>query len=698
MSSSLNASNHGDITALRLKLKTNGFSPIPVNGKIPLVSGWQTMLDASDDEISRWAAKHSSSLNTGIITKRAPTIDVDILHEEAASAVEALVREGFGSGRGRLLRRIGLPPKRAFVFRTEEPFTKLFARFKAPDGTSHKVEILCDGQQVVVAGIHPDARKPYAWDGGEPWSVARPELVELTETSARSFLADAAELLAERFGFTLVAGTVRDEAEREMMLNRDAGRGTSDDPDDSFPPPERAEVVAALAAVPSDDENIWFEVGCALQWCVRYEALQGDFARKLFHRWSVRSGKYKETECWKKWEHCGTQHARGGFTVATIFHYADQHQPEWREQYRRAKEEAREEDQAEAEQPRTKELLQSSAEFVANYTPPDYLVDGLIQRRYVYSLTAPTGDGKTCVVLLLALLCALGKSLGSREVDKGRVLFFAGENPDDVRARWIKLCEEMNVDPNTVDVFFLPGSPPISNKEIRKRINEESARKGPFGLLIVDTSAAYFKGDDENSNAQLGEHARMLRSFVNLPGGPTVIVTCHPVKNPDRTNLLPRGGGAFLAEVDGNLVLVREPGRMSVEMHWHGKFRGPDFAPMPFKLASSTSDKLKDTKGRPVWTVTAHPMTEAEGAAMQAAGRSREDQLLTLLHSQHGLSMRDMAKELGWTYQTGEPNQSLVQRILKSLEKDKLVQNKRGTYSLTSKGREAVGEIRDPTL
>src|SRR5215831_356020 len=238
MSSSLNASSHGDITALRLKLKANGFSPIPVNGKIPLVSGWQTMLDVPDDEISRWPAKHSSSLNTGIITKRAPTIDVDILHEEAAAAVEALVRERFGSGAGRLLRRTGLAPKRAFVFRTEEPFTKLFARFKAPDGTSHKFEILCDGQQVVVAGIHPDARKPYAWNGGEPWSVARSELPELTEASARAFLADATTLLEERFGFTLVAGTVRDEAEREMILNRDAGRGTSADPDDSLPPPE----------------------------------------------------------------------------------------------------------------------------------------------------------------------------------------------------------------------------------------------------------------------------------------------------------------------------------------------------------------------------------------------------------------------------------------------------------------------------
>jgi hypothetical protein len=38
-------------------------------------------------------------------------------------------------------------------------------------------------------------------------------------------------------------------------------------------------------------------------------------------------------------------------------------------------------------------LLQTSAEFVANFVPPDYLIDGWLQRRFVYSFTAPTGSG-----------------------------------------------------------------------------------------------------------------------------------------------------------------------------------------------------------------------------------------------------------------------------------------------------------------
>ena len=71
--------------------------------------------------------------------------------------------------------------------------------------------------------------------------------------------------------------------------------------------------------------------------------------------------------------------------------------------------------------------------------------------------------------------------------------------------------------------------------------------------------------------------------YVNLPGSPTVITSCHPVKNADPDNLMPRGGGAFLAEVDGNLVCIGQPGGSLVKVHWHSKFRGPDFTPVPFK-------------------------------------------------------------------------------------------------------------------
>jgi hypothetical protein len=343
-------------------------------------------------------------------------------------------------------------------------------------------------------------------------------------------------------------------------------------------------------------------------------------------------------------------------------------------------------------------LMQTSAEFVAGFVPPDYLIDGLLQRRYVYSLTAPTGSGKTAIALLIAIHVARGMSLAGQEVEKGRVLFFAGENPDDVRTRWILLCEKMGEDPDTMDVVFMPFTVNLSEKEIREQIDEEAGKHGPFSLLIVDTSASYYSGNDENDNVALGNHARMLRTFVELPGGPTILVTCHPTKTPNMENLLPRGGGAFLAEVDGNLVCLKDTSAMVVEVTTHGKFRGPEFAPFSFKLARSQSEKLIDSKGRMIWSIFAQSITSEEREAIEEAGHVEQDELLRAMLDQPGRSLVQLAEHLLWLTMKGDPNKTKVYRMMRDLQKIKLVEQRRdGHYVLTDKGqKEAEKTPEDP--
>ena len=334
-------------------------------------------------------------------------------------------------------------------------------------------------------------------------------------------------------------------------------------------------------------------------------------------------------------------------------------------------------------------LIVTTAEFVTGFTPPDYLIDGLIQRRFLYSMTAPTNTGKTAIALRIAAHVDLGLPLAGREVDRGRVLFFAGENPDDVRMRWIKLLEEMQIEPEQSRVFWRAGSLQLSNQELRRRIDAEGAKHGPFALVFVDTSAAFFSGEDENSNTQMGAHARTLRSLVNLPGGPTVIVTCHPIKSPNNDNLLPRGGGAFIAEVDGNLVCIKQSDSQVVELHWQGKFRGPDFAPIPFQINVGKSAKLVDSKGRAISTVTARPISQVEVAEADAAAGFRQDRLLEALQKEPGASLADLAKALRWFYQNGEPNKTLVNRTLKALETARLVKKDGRRWVVTKAGQKA---------
>jgi Bifunctional DNA primase/polymerase, N-terminal/AAA domain/Primase C terminal 2 (PriCT-2) len=446
-----------------------------------------------------------------------------------------------------------------------------------------------------------------------------------------------------------------------------------------------------LEVLPNNDVcwEEWNEVGMAT-----WAGAPNDGGLALFDAWSQKSSKYMEkikgttgkqrtAKKWKDYFKCPPTDRPGHpkITVGKLFYLCDQVEPSWRKRYEVSR----------AEAPLKTKLMQSSAEFVAGFVPPDYLIDGLLQRRFVYSFTAPTGFGKTAIALLIALRVAVGRPLAGREVVQGRVLFFAGENPDDIRTRWIKLCEEMGHDPDNMDVVFMPFTPNLSQAAIRKQIDAEAAEHGPFALLIVDTSAAYYTGNDENDNVQLGAHARMLRSFVDLPGGPTVLVTCHPTKNFDLNNLLPRGGGAFLAEVDGNLVCIKDPGTMVAEVTTHGKFRGPEFAPFAFRLIAGTSEKLVDTKGRMIWTVFAQSISSEEQEQIQEQGHRNQDAVLRAMLDHPGSSLRELADHLCWLTMDGHPNKGRVHRTILELAKakPKLVEQKRdGHYALTDKGIE----------
>src|SRR5262249_46489693 len=163
-----------------------------------------------------WDKTWPNATNTGALTRRMPSLDVDILDADAAAAIEQLVRERFEDG-GYILVRTGRPPKRLIPFRTQEPFAKLALSLIAPDcDTSQKLEFLADGQQAVVDGTHPDTGKPYVWFGGNPLETPLGELPYIREGDARRLIDDAAELLA-CFGY-------KRTDQREKKLNGDAGK------------------------------------------------------------------------------------------------------------------------------------------------------------------------------------------------------------------------------------------------------------------------------------------------------------------------------------------------------------------------------------------------------------------------------------------------------------------------------------------
>ena len=91
----------------------------------------------------------------------------------------------------------------------------------------------------------------------------------------------------------------------------------------AYSPAEHARLVSALAAIPSNNYEIWFQVGMALK-TLDWERSDGtSIAFDLFDSWSQTCpDKYSLAATEAKWNSFGR---RAGITLGTVFHLAQQH-------------------------------------------------------------------------------------------------------------------------------------------------------------------------------------------------------------------------------------------------------------------------------------------------------------------------------------------------------------------------------------
>ena len=300
-----------EITATRRKLVLAGYKIIPVEGKIPEIKGWPK-INAGLDDLPRWGVLYPSYINTGTLAAHTPAVDIDIMIEDAANAAEDLLRQRFGR-RGTFLVRCGMYPKRAVPFRTDVPFKKIAVAFVAKDGGKDpKIEILCDGQQFVVHGIHPETREPYTWKGGELWNTAHEKLPTISEQEARDFVNDATTMLVEHFGFEIKVAINPKSTDHAGQSN------------ELYPHADIDTLRRALDVIPNNyDWDGWNRVGMAL-----WRATNGS-GFDLFDKWSQKSSNYIATTTSATWNgYFRSPPTRLG--AGTIIHLANEHSPNWR--------------------------------------------------------------------------------------------------------------------------------------------------------------------------------------------------------------------------------------------------------------------------------------------------------------------------------------------------------------------------------
>jgi hypothetical protein len=165
----------------------------------------------------------------------------------------------------------------------------------------------------------------------------------------------------------------------------------------------------------------------------------------------------------------------------------------------------------------------------------------------------------------------------------------------------------------------------------------------------------------------------MLRDLINIiPGKPTVIANCHPVKNAPADNLVPAGGGNFLNQVDGNLTAAKTESK--TELHWQGKFSGVDFAPLYFQIKTVTHEQLKDSRGGLIPTVISTWLTDQANEEIEREIDADHRRALAIIAGNRTISLTDLALQMRWKpYRDGKPNKSRANRCVRALKRAKWV-------------------------
>ncbi|OWZ92846.1 hypothetical protein B9J07_13610 [Sinorhizobium sp. LM21] len=318
----------------------------------------------------------------------------------------------------------------------------------------------------------------------------------------------------------------------------------------------------------------------------------------------------------------------------------------------------------------------SSASFVAAYSPPHYVVDGVVISGKILTLTGKTGHGKTITAIKLAIDVAAGRFFCGRKCRKGHVAFVAAENPDNVRMQFMAQCEDMGLDPGSLDISWHEGAFSLANAS--PTIREELAWYPETTLVIFDSLQALFDGDDSNSNNQMLRTAiafrDLVKSHANKPAG---IILSHPIKNATKSDLTPYGGGALLNELDGNLTQWNEGG--IAELHHQGKFRGAPFDPITLELAVIESDSVRDLENEKLRMTVVRPMGEQRRAEVATDAMKRRILILTAIRDKPGIIQAELVGATGIS-------KSSVARYVTELTQAKAIKSRGGKLKLTPEG------------
>ncbi|PSY40776.1 DNA primase [Escherichia albertii] len=186
-----------------------------------------------------------------------------------------------------------------------------------------------------------------------------------------------------------------------------------------------------------------------------------------------------------------------------------------------------------------------------------YVIKGLIPAESLCSTYGASGSYKSFLAISWSCHVATGMAWGGRRVSKGAVIYIAGEGSMGVKRRvkaWEITHDKVVTDLCIINAPVFPASPDYVEQVIRTAGLVKSRTGENVRLIVIDTLARCFGGNDENDSRDMGAFIQGCDAIKQAIGA-TVLVVHHSGKDETKGA---RGSSAFRAALDAEYRISRE--------------------------------------------------------------------------------------------------------------------------------------------
>lgn len=505
--------------------------PLRADTKRPAMRGWSTW-QGSVDWLKQWEREGKGY---GMLARRHPGIDIDVTLPGLVSIIRQHALKTFGPAP---VRTRPNSSKCLLMYCTDETLRKRRFVFTAQNGSEHAVELLATGQQYVVEGTHPEGGE-YAWDRdahkltpitGEQWDTFCTSLAELLQRAAGCTVtkdglgAKSSQGNAARCGEGLLAPDP--QVDPVLAMRHWAERWRTND----------------MHVLPHD---------AFIDLCAAFRGAAGDHADSLFDDFRECLPAPRDTEEGTEYRfHSFDSGVRLGWSrLCQITGYAE---PDVFDDMPTAQVEAMATPDPIKVEKQAKFAPIRRALFKATAPRLHEFVEGVFNDGVVSVLYGPSNIGKSFAALDMGLHVALGWNWHGRGVERGEVVYIAGEGVAGLRQRLDAFDKHYGEDKTADALFSVVRCMP--NFRDHRDIDALADMLRNPRLTIVDTVLRALQGGDENSSTDMGllyNNAQRLAEKTKSH----VLLIHHSGKDASKGA---RGHSGLLGNIDTELRAVRD--------------------------------------------------------------------------------------------------------------------------------------------